>query len=145
MKLEEEFIFVYGTLCERAMDSMCHLLKPEAEFVSMAMLQAKLYMVDYYPAVIDSSDPKDLVQGELYKASELDTLFLKLDEYEGCSLEHPSPQEYRREKRKVKNTKGEEFEAWTYIFNLAIDQFVHIESGDFLEFQRTVYLRGRFE
>lgn len=138
-KKETHYLFVYGTLCQRAIDSKHEYMLPEASFVSEASLQAKLYLIDYYPAVIDSENETDQVRGELYKFTETKTLFAKLDAYEGCTEEHPQPYEYRREKRRVRCTNGDLVEAWIYIFNLPIEEFICIESGDFPSYQEFIY------
>lgn len=146
MNKHDEYLFVYGTLCKRAIDSRNSLLQPQAHFISEATLQAQLYMVDYYPAIIDSDQAGDRVIGELYRITQTETLFEKLDEYEGCSPQQPQPHEYRREQRKVRINSGEAsselsgelVSAWIYIFNLPIKHFVRIESGDFLIHQKEI-------
>lgn len=136
MQHHDEYLFVYGTLCKSALNSKHHYLLPEARFVDTAYLNAKLFLIEHYPAVIDSENASDIVRGELYKISEPATLFLRVDDYEACSDDYPEPREYKRVKRQVTTESGDKISAWIYLFNLPTEPFLQIHSGDFVQFQK---------
>ena len=89
-------------------------------------------MVDYYPGLVPSDNPREVVFGEVYKLSCMDIVLSRLDDYEECGPTFSEPTKYIRRKQDVKLTSGEVISAWVYIFDRPADQLQLIESGDFI-------------
>jgi gamma-glutamylcyclotransferase (GGCT)/AIG2-like uncharacterized protein YtfP len=119
--MNPNIIFVYGTLKRDANSEMSRLLADHAEFVGDATYQGRLYNIDYYPGVVPSDDPNDLVQGEVYLLHQADVALPLLDRYEGVGSEFPEPNEYLRLKQTVTLKGGRSVTAWVYIYNYSTE------------------------
>ena len=126
-----DFLFTYGTLRMNENPSMTKFLAENTELIGLAVLsKAKIYRIDWYPALINTNNDDDKVVGELVKVIGNDA-WLVLDDYEGIGMEE-SPCEYDRKKIKVL-AKGEELECWAYFYKLPLPNDAKwIQSGDFL-------------
>ncbi len=138
--MSEQFLFVYGTLRRDTNGQMYHLLARYADFVGEATFQGKLYKVDYYPGIVPSEDPDDLVMGEVYLLNNPDYVLSRLDQYEECGRMFPEPTEYVRRAERVRLHDGRTITAWVYVYNRPINKLDLIESGDFLQI-----MKGRSE
>tara|TARA_R110002126_G_scaffold146224_9_gene292132 strand:+ start:3460 stop:3882 length:423 start_codon:yes stop_codon:yes gene_type:complete len=132
-----EYLFVYGTLRQcaqrRAAGNRCYqLLQQHASLLGQGRLQAKLYLVDYYPGAVPSTDVTDQVSGELYLLSQPEFVLPLLDKYEECGPGFAQPQEYRREQQSVIMENGDTVIAWVYVYNRSTDRLRLIKGGDFL-------------
>jgi gamma-glutamylcyclotransferase (GGCT)/AIG2-like uncharacterized protein YtfP len=130
--MSRDYLFVYGTLRRDSNSEMYHLLARYGQFVGDASCQGKLYMVDYYPGLVPSNNPQDVVYGEVYELSCQDIVLSRLDDYEKCSPKFSKPAEYVRRKENVKTRSDEVIAAWVYIYDLPTYGLQLIESGDFL-------------
>jgi gamma-glutamylcyclotransferase (GGCT)/AIG2-like uncharacterized protein YtfP len=127
------YLFVYGTLRRDSNSEMYHLLAHYGHFVDYATYQGKLYKVDYYPGLVPSDNPHDVVHGEVYKFSCPDIVLSRLDDYEECGPKFSKPTEYVRRKENVKTKSGEVITAWVYIYDRPTEGLQLIQSGDFFE------------
>ncbi len=130
--MSPDYLFVYGTLRRDSNSEMYRLLARYGQFVGDATYRGKLYMVDYYPGLVPSDNPRDAVFGEVYKLSCPDLVLSRLDDYEKCGPKVSEPTEYVRRKQYVKLKSGEAIRAWIYIFERPTAGLQLIESGDFL-------------
>lgn len=126
-----EYLFTYGTLRLNQSHPMANFLAENATLVGLALLpKAKLYRIDWYPALIETDNENDEVTGDVFKLNNTESL-QKIDEYEGIGIGE-EPYEYRRAKVKIK-TDTEELESWVYFYNVDLPKEAElIESGDFL-------------
>ena len=131
--MADNYLFVYGTLRRACQQPLFKVLDNHAEFVAEATFQGILYLLDNYPGVIESTEPSDIVYGEVYYLNDVNRLLSTLDEYEECSLAFPTPTEYQRCKRLVKLNNQQIIEAWIYLYNRPIGNLPRIKSGDFLD------------
>lgn len=90
-------LFVYGTLMRGFDHPMARLLSGNADFISEARCQGRLYRVAHYPALELSDDPADIVHGELFRMRVPDELLREFDMYEACGEGFPQPTEYIRQ------------------------------------------------
>ena len=127
-----DYLFVYGTLRQNANHPMHQQLATHARFVTMALLQARLYQVSYYPGAVPSNNVANQVLGELYQLLQPEQLLPLLDNYEECGEGFAQPQEYRRELQQVTLEDGASVSAWVYIYNRDTSGLKLITSGDFL-------------
>lgn len=130
--VSHDYLFVYGTLRRGLNSEMYHLLARYGKFAGDATSQGKLYMVDYYPGLVPSANPQDVVYGEVYKLSCPETVLSCLDDYEECGPKFSEPTKYVRRKQDVKLKTGEVMSSWVYIFERPTVGLQLIESGDFL-------------
>lgn len=129
--MSAEYLFVYGLLRRKANHEMSDFLFENAEFVSEASYQGRLYLVSHYPGVIPSADPSDRVVGDVYKI-EKDLIFRELDQFEGVGEEFSSPNEYRRVKQQIGIAGSKEIDCWIYLYNHPTSGCKRIFNGDFL-------------
>jgi gamma-glutamylcyclotransferase (GGCT)/AIG2-like uncharacterized protein YtfP len=127
----KEYLFTYGTLRLSYEHPMAKELTENSHLFSLGYIKnAKLYRVDWYPALVQSELESDIVVGDVFELH--NTAILKrLDEYEGIHL-NDTFEEYRREKIKV-YTDNEIIDCWIYMYNVCLpDNAIQIKSGDFL-------------
>ena len=127
-----DFLFVYGTLRRACAHPMHAVLAADSRYVGIAHYQGKLYRVSHYPGVVPSDNPAQQVVGEVYQLLKPAQTLARLDRYEECSAEFPSPQEYRREVQVVALENGDSVSAWVYVYNRYTLGLMQIQSGDFL-------------
>jgi len=110
-------IFVYGTLRKRIDHPKHRILDDHAEFVGKATCGGRLYLIDWYPGLVEAEGSQNRVIGELYHILyNTSEVLKKIDLYEGCAPDSPGPHEYRREKKTVTlNDKAQQI-AWVYVY-----------------------------
>src|SRR5258705_6373979 len=129
-----DHLFVYGTLMRGFDHPMARLLSRNADFLGEARCQGRLYRmkhhrIKYYPGLVLSDDPADIVFGELYRLRERDALLGEFDMYEACGAGFPEPTEYVRVMLPLALDDGAAGEAWTYVYNWPVTGLPHIASG----------------
>jgi gamma-glutamylcyclotransferase (GGCT)/AIG2-like uncharacterized protein YtfP len=132
---EQQYLFVYGTLLSEYGDKDSRkLIDKYTVFMGKAALEAKMYMVDYYPGVVPcENDEKYYVKGELYLLKEPDLLFEFLDKYEEYNPMDPLHSEFVRKKTIVKlKSDNESYNAWIYFFNQPTEDLEFLPKGDFM-------------
>jgi gamma-glutamylcyclotransferase (GGCT)/AIG2-like uncharacterized protein YtfP len=140
--MSNEFIFVYGTLRKETATSMYHVLARYCEYFSDGLMQGKLYEVDGYPGAIESDNPNDVVQGEIYRIIYREKVLSKLDEYEECTDSFPQPHEYVRRKLLISLSGGGSISAWVYVFNRDVTGLFQIKNGDYLGYLNSTKENG---
>lgn len=126
------YLFVYGTLRRTANHAMHEALQRQAQWVDEGSVPGKLYLIDWYPALIRSEETGDLVKGEVYWLPDPERTFAELDPYEGYYPEDEAHSDYLRQPETVQLSNGTTVQAWVYIYNLPTLGLMQIESGDFL-------------
>ncbi|RFS14748.1 gamma-glutamylcyclotransferase [Emticicia sp. C21] len=132
---EDEYLFVYGTLLSEYGNIESHeWINKFAEPMGKAMMEGKMYMVDYYPGIVPcQSGEKYFVKGELYKLKEPEKLFSLLDKYEEYNPMDPAHSEYVRKKATIfLKTNKQEYNAWVYYFNQSVEDLEFMPKGDFI-------------
>ena len=132
--MANEFIFVYGTLRQRARHPIHRQLRVHAEWHDEAQMQGCLFEVAGYPGAIESPDPNHRVKGELYRIVNGRRLLALLDDYEECSGKFPEPYEYHRKLVTIRTSRGDTVSAWAYIYQKQTTQLRKIPDGDYLRF-----------
>lgn len=113
---------------------MSNFLQKNATPVGEAFFQGKLFDTGNYPAIIPSENPDDQVWGDLFALKNIETVFSKLDHYEGYDTGNVENSLFVRKKLSVKPENKKELESWIYIYNRSVDQFNRIEEGDYLAY-----------
>jgi gamma-glutamylcyclotransferase (GGCT)/AIG2-like uncharacterized protein YtfP len=127
-----EYLFVYGTLRKEYGHKMHKTIATYCTYISNGMVKGQLYRVSYYPALVLSQE-ETWVIGELYSIHNSQVLFKLLDEYEDYYPSDEAHSDYVRKQIEVKTTNGQYHWAWTYIYNLPIEELSLITSGDFMK------------
>ncbi len=94
---DHNYLFVYGTLRKDTQSKMHRLLSENADFIQKGTFKGRLFMIRGYPGAVPSTDPDDLVHGEVYRLKDTESILSILDIYEGCSKDSSQLKEYVRE------------------------------------------------
>ena len=116
MKLDTDFLFVYGTL-RRGFALHHHLSGMGAEFVAAGKVQAELFEMGKFPGARKSTKPEKIVQGELYRLRRAANALKVLDQVEGFSPRNPEKSLFQRATTEVVLPNGERRVAWIYWLN----------------------------
>ncbi len=112
------YLFVYGTL-KKSSGHVAHaLLNNDCIYQNEGYFFGELYDLGDYPAAIEIKNSPQKVLGELYRITNPQNLFARLDDYEECSANYPMPHEYLRKMITVYDQQHQPFEAWCYLYNL---------------------------
>ena len=108
-------------------------LRAEAQWIGDATIQGRLYRVSWYPCVVSSETPADLVHGEIYRLADPAASLAWLDAYEGITRDNSSVTEsgeYERVERPAKlEQSGATLVCWTYLYRRPITALEPIPSG----------------
>lgn len=133
MKNSGDYLFVYGTLRKPVGHPRYQLLERSAHYLGEGIFQGKLFMVKEFPGAVESKNPGDRVKGGLYRLSDPEKIFKKLDRYEGYQPENRTESLFIRSKQVVTLPEdGEEIKAWIYLYNRPTGALEQIKSGDYL-------------
>ena len=130
--MTSDLLFVYGTLMRGFDHPMARLLSANADFLGEARCRGRLHLVKYYPGLVLSDDPAEIVFGELYRLRARDEMLAEFDTYEACGEGFPPPTEYLRQMLQVTRDDAA-VEAWTYVYNWPVADLPRIASGRFLQ------------
>jgi gamma-glutamylcyclotransferase (GGCT)/AIG2-like uncharacterized protein YtfP len=133
--MSAKYIFTYGSLLSAFDNPAQDLLKEHARFLDKATFRGKLFMIDWYPGVVESENPNDIVHGEVYEIENKEPLLKELDRYEGCSIDDSEPHEFIRMEKSVKLQNSRFLTAWIYIYQRPVSNKERISSGDFASFR----------
>jgi len=126
------YLFVYGTLKSDFGHEMHKHLEMGGQLLGQASCRGKLYLIDWYPALIPSSDRSDQVHGEVYELLQPELTLAILDQYEAISDPPNEKDEYRRQKHEVSLENGTKLQAWVYWYQQSVQEDRRIHSGIFL-------------
>ena len=118
------YLFVYGTLMSGGENHL--LLAGKAELIGPGRMRGRLFLVDYFPGLVDSADPSETVVGEVWRLLAPDTL-RELDAFEGCAEVPPL---FIRASRTVTVDGGGTLSAWVYVYARPTAGLQLIPSGD---------------
>lgn len=128
--MQNDYIFVYGTLRRACTTGAHQTYLAGAEFIDNAKVRGNLYRVSYYPALVLDNSAGQVI-GEVYRLNSPGQL-LRLDTYEECTYPSQPNQEYQRKKVDVVTVTGTVMSAWVYSYQYPIKDLEKIASGDFL-------------
>lgn len=125
-------LFVYGSLTTAAPHPMGERLRAEASQIGPATILGRLYKISWYPAMVASTDPHDVVHGEVYRLNSPEQSLDWLDQYEGIKAGSSRPHatdEYTREQRTVTLADGTTLRAQVYLYARSVEGKNRILSG----------------
>lgn len=126
-----EYLFVYGTLGRDAGHEMHRHLVAHADYAGEGTFNGVLYSLRGHPGAVASSDPRDIVHGELYRLRDPDALFAELDPYQGFGWDDGAPTDYVRVTAAIHRPGVEAVVAWIYRLDRNVFALPRIASGHF--------------
>lgn len=121
---EPEFLFVYGLLM-RGFD--LNALLADEEYLGKATTRGDLVSLGDYPGLITGPG---IVQGELYRLTDLTKTLASVDESEKFDPNDPEHSLYRRVPGEIESASLGRVRAWLYVFNRESDAAPRIAHGD---------------
>lgn len=132
--MNSDYLFVYGTLLKDLQHEMSKFLASHAVFIGKGYVYGRLYQISWFPGAIASNISSEKVYGSLFKVNDFRRVFKVLDKYEGVGKNFQKPNLFKRELVSVFFKDGTFYQTWVYFYNLPINDFKYISSGDFLKF-----------
>ncbi len=125
-------VFVYGTLRPAvAHVAAAKRLKREGRLIGPATVPGRLYMIHWYPGLVPSAEPGEVVHGELFSLPPKRGLMEMLDAYERFRPDQPKRCDFRRAECTVAGPEGA-VQAWVYSYHGQVSEDRRIRSGDFI-------------
>jgi gamma-glutamylcyclotransferase (GGCT)/AIG2-like uncharacterized protein YtfP len=128
-------LFVYGTLRKGFAHPMAKTLEELGQYLGKATFQGRLYDRGPYPVAVFSSDPNQLVHGDVYALDEEKQVLEMMDEYEGVGELLETGVTFERKQATVCMANGDWKTAWVYLHTGYTDHFIPIAGGDYLAFK----------
>lgn len=130
---KNNYLFVYGTLLSDGNEFAIYL-KQHCTFYNKAKFKGKLYDMGEYPGAIADDNCGTYVYGSIYTLTNQSEVFKYLDDYEGLGNNQEQPSLFIRKVASIETNNGQ-IDCWVYFYNLLIDGFRLIESGDYLRYK----------
>jgi pyruvate carboxylase len=134
MTNNREYLFVYGTLRRGGGSPFSKLLSEQADLVGLGAFQGRLYDLGEYPGVVLSSNPADVVIGEIYALRNNSSVLVILDKYEDYLPDQPEQSLYLRQLASISARENKTLQAWIYLYNGSINGCKQITPGDYLHY-----------
>jgi gamma-glutamylcyclotransferase (GGCT)/AIG2-like uncharacterized protein YtfP len=123
-----DLLFVYGSLLDTG-NEFGRYLNDNASLITTGTFNGRLYDIGEYPgAIIDNQNGYPIVGG-IYKLDNSTALTI-LDDYEGFGPDQEQPNLFIRDSLSIETSEGI-INCWVYLYNLEVDGFVEITSGDY--------------
>jgi gamma-glutamylcyclotransferase (GGCT)/AIG2-like uncharacterized protein YtfP len=125
-------------------------LTREARSLGPARVTGRLYDLGEYPGLVLSSDPRDVVHGELFELGNPRPTLRWLDDYEGLRPGGATAGEYSRPQIPVMYEEGSiagaSVDAWAYVYMRRVSAALRVAKGRWNGPGRALSLGGhRFE
>lgn len=128
------YLFVYGTLLQKG-NKFAAFLNGNSRFYGKGKVSGKLYDIGDYPGLVLQHGGGQFAYGNIYALIYPKATLKILDDYEGLGDYHMQPNEFIRELTPVESD-GDLLECWVYLYNLPVDGFQYIVSGNYLEHKK---------
>jgi gamma-glutamylcyclotransferase (GGCT)/AIG2-like uncharacterized protein YtfP len=136
MKENSNYLFVYGTLLDESNEFAIYL-KQNCSYYSKGRFRGRLYDLGEYPGAIADENYPAFVYGSIFKLKNAIEALKYLDDYESFGEDQEQPNLFFREMAKVETDNGR-INCWVYLYNLPIEGFRVIESGNYAEYRKNV-------
>ena len=135
MEESANYLFVYGTLLQSENEFGAYLAA-NSTFFSPGKFRGRLYDIGEYPGVIAAPCGNEFVYGGIYEITSPGAVLAVLDDYEGFGPDDAQPNLFVRQLLPVE-TDNQQINCWVYLYNLPIDGYRHIISGNYLGYQQS--------
>ena len=130
----DHYIFVYGTLRAKGFFPITDFLENRVLFIGKANIIAHMYLVDYYPGIIQNINTQSRVYGEVYKLLNVPEDINTIDEYEGVSSPPTKNDLFKRITVEATFPDGKTKSCMAYAYNRKINPSMReISSGDYIQ------------
>jgi len=136
-QLNSNYLFVYGTLLH-AGNIFAIYLKNNCSFYRPGKFKGRLYDIGEYPGAIADSSHPNYVYGSIFRMDDAANALKYLDDYEGFGIEQEQPNLFERKIIEVE-TNEETVNCWVYLYNLPVDNFELIGSGNYLDYKAGLF------
>jgi gamma-glutamylcyclotransferase (GGCT)/AIG2-like uncharacterized protein YtfP len=133
MEEESVYLFVYGTLQDEQNEFAIYL-KQNCSFYGKGRFKGKLYDLGEYPGAILDEKGDNYVYGSILNVKNISEVLIRLDEYEGFG-EEDRPNLFIREIVSIETNNGK-VDCLVYLYNLSVDGFKIIDSGDYAVYKK---------
>ena len=133
MEQTVDYLFVYGTLLDEDNEFAKHL-KDNCTFHDDGRFKGRLYDIGEYPGAIADSNYHSYVYGSIFTINNITKVLKYIDDYEGYGDEQDQPNLFIRQLMGIEATNGI-INCWVYLYNLPVDGFKLIESGNYLTYK----------
>jgi gamma-glutamylcyclotransferase (GGCT)/AIG2-like uncharacterized protein YtfP len=134
MEEKTNYLFVYGTLLDEQNEFAIYL-KQNCTFYAEGKFKGRLYDLGEYPgAIVDKTSNNDIL-GSILELKNSDEVLKRLDDYEGFGEHQNQPNLFIRVMVSVEAS-NKNIKCWVYLYNLPVDGFRVIESGDYNSYKR---------
>ncbi|WP_158993278.1 gamma-glutamylcyclotransferase [Mucilaginibacter sp. L196] len=133
MKENNNYLFVYGTLLNESNEFAIYL-KQNCNYFGKGKLKGRLYDLGEYPGAIPDENYPGYVYGSICELKNTAGALRFLDYYEGFGDDQDQPNLFIRELLGVE-TNGGLIDCWVYLYNLPVEDFRVIESGDYIGYK----------
>jgi gamma-glutamylcyclotransferase (GGCT)/AIG2-like uncharacterized protein YtfP len=130
---KSDYLFVYGTLLDEQNEFAIYL-KKNCCYYSKGRFQGRLYDFGEYPGAIAEENCTNYVYGSIIRLKNISKDLKYLDDYEGFGEEQEQPNLFVRTTVEVETESGK-INCWVYLYNLRVDGFKVIESGDYITYK----------
>jgi len=130
--VSNQLVFFYGTLMAGFDRRRQAGIDDRLRYVGRGTIRAALFDLGLYPAAVPA--PDRIVWGEVYEASDPETVLPALDRIEGYSPAQPDSSLYLRSLAEVMLPTGPPVHAWVYFYNAPLGQAPRITAGDYLAY-----------
>ncbi len=124
------YLFVYGTLLDESNEFAIYL-KQNCSYFDKGKLKGRLYDLGEYPGAIADENYPGYIYGCIFELKDTSEALKYLDDYEGFGEGQRQPNLFIREMRDVETDSGR-MGCWVYLYNLSVEDFRVIESGDYI-------------
>lgn len=134
MKEKSNYLFVYGTLLNEQNEFAIYL-KQNCKFYAHGKFKGKLYDLGEYPGAILDESGVNYIYGDILELKNTIDVLKNIDKYEGFGEDEEQPNLFVREMIGVETDNGL-INCWVYLYNLPVDGFRLIESGNYSEYRK---------
>jgi gamma-glutamylcyclotransferase (GGCT)/AIG2-like uncharacterized protein YtfP len=130
MRVENQYLFVYGTLLDEK-NEFGNYLKNNCVFFQNGSFNGRLYDIGDYPGAVYDPDTDDFVTGSVFVMNDPETTLKILDDYEGFGEDQPQPNEFIRTLIVINTAEGG-IKSWVYLYNFSVEDKERIISGRYI-------------
>lgn len=127
-----DLLFVYGTLLQ-SNNPFGSYLQNNSRYLNPGKFKGSLYDIGEYPGAVYNVNASTYVYGHLVSLINTEESFKILDDYEGYGIEQDQPNEFIRELVDIETEAGP-WRCWTYLYNLPVNGFTRIVSGNYEDY-----------
>jgi gamma-glutamylcyclotransferase (GGCT)/AIG2-like uncharacterized protein YtfP len=130
--MTNNLLFVYGSLLNTG-NEFAGYLSNNSIVLSTGSFKGRLYDIGEYPGALADNKSHYNITGTIVKLNNPTDNLKILDDYEGFGADQAAPNLFIRKLLPVETAKGP-VNCWVYLYNLFINGFHEIISGDYLAY-----------